>query len=140
MTEIAIAHKDYNTYGGGERLAEELCRVFSAPMYTGYADREGDKEISVTDISENSPLFRRMIARGGVTRQMAYILLWQRDADALRDYDVVITSGNEPLWYTPDTLRRDNSDPRTKLGSSPHRRYRNNDSGDHHRDSDIRRF
>ena len=99
--EIAIAHKDYSTWGGGERVAEELCRTFDAPMYTGIVDREPSDNVNAHDLSKTNRVLRWGIDRGGLTRQLAYMGLWQR-ADDLRQYDTVITSGNEPLWYTPE--------------------------------------
>lgn len=101
MNNIAIAHKDYNTYGGGERVAEELCRAFDAPMVTGFLDREPSADIDIQDLSADHRGQRWGIDRGGLTRQLAYMAMWQR-ADELRKYDTVITSGNEPLWYTPE--------------------------------------
>lgn len=101
MSDIAIAHKDYNTLGGGERVAEELCRAFGSPMYTGIVDRQPSADVDVNDLSAGHRGLRWGIERGGLTRQLAYMGLWQR-ADELRAYDTVITSGNEPLWFTPE--------------------------------------
>lgn len=101
-SSIAIAHKDYDVRGGGEVLAEHLADTFNAPLYVGHrnTDNEPDHlepiEIPLTGWQ------RRFIQRGGATRSLAYWVAWQ-NADALNDYDVVITSGNEPLWHVgPD--------------------------------------
>lgn len=107
MNGLAIAHKDYDTKGGGERVAEVLCRTFDAPMYVGRSDADHEPDALPQPIREidYSPLPERVarwcIDRGGVTRSAAYQLVWQQQP-ALTDYDVVLTSGNEPLWYVPE--------------------------------------
>jgi len=42
------------------------------------------------------------LERGGVLRMFAHLLGWQK-AEPLRDHDVIVTSGNEPLFYVPPT-------------------------------------
>lgn len=102
---IAIAHKDYDVRGGGERLAEELSRTFSAPMYVGRtgANEPDDDALDIIEI-DHSPLPDRFakwaIDRGGATRSAAYQLAWQQ-LDDLSKFETVITSGNEPLWWVP---------------------------------------
>lgn len=103
MTDIAIAHKDYDTRGGGEVLVERMAELLDCPLYVGRYNESNAPARDDLDIRE-IPLKRRekwMIDRGGVTRAVAYMLAWQRAATELRDYDVVITSGNEPMWYVP---------------------------------------
>ena len=100
---LAIAHKDYDVRGGGERLAEELARTFDASMFVGRRnlENEPDSGVLVEEI-DFSPLpdrlAKRMIDRGGATRSLAYQIAWQQQ-DRLAEYDTIITSGNEPLWY-----------------------------------------
>ena len=98
--DIAIAHKDNVADGGGERLCRQLGEAFDAPIYSGHVPEGRDTDM--VDIFADHGLAKRAISRGGVTRQLAYMLMWRRHADALREYDTIITSGNEPLWYTPD--------------------------------------
>ena len=98
--DIAIAHKDNVVDGGGERLCRQLGEAFDAPIYSGHVP--DDRDTDMVDIFGDHGLAKRAISRGGVTRQLAYMLMWRRHADDLREYDVVITSGNEPLWYTPE--------------------------------------
>jgi len=105
--DIAIAHKDYDVRGGGERLAEELARTFDVPMYVGRRNSENEPNDMVDRLTEidYNPLPDRVaeyaIDRGGATRSAAYQLVWQQQ-DALTKYDTVITSGNEPLWWVPE--------------------------------------
>jgi len=103
---IAIAHKDYDVRGGGEKLAERLAEGFDAPLYTGrfkISKFPAEKQIDVR------PLFTKqwqkmLIDRGGLVRSLAYRYLWQQDATELDQFDTLILSGNEPLWYIgPDT-------------------------------------
>ena len=106
-SDTAIAHKDYAVRGGGERLAEELAETFDAPLVVGRrnADNEPDDLGPMLEEIDYSPIPERiakwMIDRGGVTRSMAYQLVWQQQ-DELTEYDTVITSGNEPMWYVPE--------------------------------------
>jgi glycosyltransferase involved in cell wall biosynthesis len=104
---IAIAHKDYDVRGGGERLAEELARVFDAPLHVGRRNTENEPNEMADRLEEIDfgPLPDRLakwaIDRGGATRSAAYQLVWQQQ-DELTEYDTVITSGNEPLWWVPE--------------------------------------
>lgn len=105
MTEnIAIAHKDYDVRGGGERLAEELARTFQAPLIVGRRNLENEPDDlgPLLEEIDYGPLPDRLakwaIDRGGATRSLAYQLTWQAQP-TLAEYDTVITSGNEPLWY-----------------------------------------
>ena len=100
---IAIAHKDYDTRGGGEVFCRRLAEFLGAPMYVGRRNlaNEPDADIEIHEIPL-SDIEQRMIDRGGLTRTAAYMLRWPAAAEQLSAYDVVITSGNEPLWWVPD--------------------------------------
>lgn len=103
MDDIAIAHKDYDVRGGGEVLAEHLARTFEAPLYVGRKDTQNMPDDPDIDIQEIPLTYwqKKAIDRGGVTRSFAYWIAWQNAP--IHDYDVVITSGNEPLWHVgPD--------------------------------------
>lgn len=104
MTDTVIAHKDYDVRGGGERLAEELSRTFDAPLVVGRRDADNEpedlepmlEEIDYGPLPERAA--KRMIDRGGATRSLAYQLAWQQQ-ERLTEFDTIITSGNEPMWY-----------------------------------------
>lgn len=102
---IAIAHKDYDVRGGGEVLAEELARVFDAPLYVGHANEAHLPEhpdIDIREIAPESHLHRLMARTGTALRGLAHMIHWRDNApDALAQYETVVTSGNEPLWYVP---------------------------------------
>jgi glycosyltransferase involved in cell wall biosynthesis len=101
--DIVIAHKDYDVRGGGEVLAEEIARTFDAPLVVGRRDEACEPDNHDLDIREID--LRRWqqwaIDRGGMPRSLAYQVAWQVVPE-LTDYDTVITSGNEPLWYVPE--------------------------------------
>jgi glycosyltransferase involved in cell wall biosynthesis len=106
MQDIAIAHKDYDVRGGGERVAEHLAQLFDAPIFVGRRGVENEPDTPDIDLHEidYSPLpdriAERCIDRGGATRSAVYQIVWQQQ-QALEAYDTIVTSGNEPLWYVP---------------------------------------
>jgi len=103
-TEIVIAHKDYDVRGGGEMLAEQLASGFDAPLVVGHGDPENQPDEADLDIRELGPDSRwhRLANRGGLPRAIAHMMLWRDYApDILDDYEVVVTSGNEPQWWMP---------------------------------------
>lgn len=101
---IAIAHKDYDVRGGGEMLAEVLAEGLDAPLVVGHGNPEHepeDKDLNVQEIGPQSH-WHRLAARGGLPRAIAHMMLWRDHADEiLQEYDVVVTSGNEPQWWMP---------------------------------------
>lgn len=100
-TKIAVAHKDYDVRGGGEVLAEHLARSLDSPLYVGHGDPANQPEDSNVDIREIAPESRwhRLMAMGGALRGIGHMMHWRDNApSALEEYDVIVTSGNEPLW------------------------------------------
>lgn len=101
MNDIAIVHKDYDVRGGGELLAEELARTFDCPLYVGQAGANApDDDLDIRELFDGR-LATAAINRGGLTRALAYAISYQQDASELAEYDTLILSGNEPLWYVP---------------------------------------
>jgi len=104
---IAIAHKDYDVRGGGEVLARHLSETFDAPMFVGRRNLENEPDEEPPDIREidYGPLpdwlAKRCIDAYGPLRSLAYQLVWQQQHE-LTEFDTVITSGNEPLWFVPE--------------------------------------
>lgn len=103
MTEIAIAHKDYDVRGGGEVLAEYLADGFDCPLYIGHGNPENQPEDTDFDIRELAPdsWWHKLMDRGGALRGIGHMMHWRDNADPLHDYETVILSGNEPLWWMP---------------------------------------
>lgn len=101
--DLAVAHWGKHCNGGGDRVAWELARCFDSPLYVGYRDEsiEPEDDLDVRDLF-GSGLSGWLIERGGLAQMLAYQLCWQT-AMPLREYDVLVTSGNEPLFYVaPD--------------------------------------
>ncbi|WP_227354336.1 glycosyltransferase [Haladaptatus salinisoli] len=104
MNNIAIAHKDYDVRGGGEILAEELARTFDCPLYIAHGDPSNQPEGSDLDIRIIKPnsRYHGLMNRGGIMRAIGHCFHWRDNADSeLAQYDTIITSGNEPLWWQP---------------------------------------
>jgi glycosyltransferase involved in cell wall biosynthesis len=102
-SDIAIAHWGEHVNGGGDRVGWEISRIFDdAPLFVGWQD----KNIEPGDISSQQLINGRVsewaLRRGGVSRMLAHMIGWQI-AGPLREYDVLVTSGNEPLFYVPPT-------------------------------------
>lgn len=103
VEDVAIAHWGEHVNGGGDRVAWELARVFEgAPLYVGWQDESIEPDdIETVQVIEGR-LIEWALERGGALRMFAHLLGWQK-ADPLRDHDVIVTSGNEPLFYVPPT-------------------------------------
>lgn len=100
---IAVAHWGEHVNGGGDRVAWELSRLFDyAPLYVGWKDESIEPPDVETYQLITGGLNEWALKRGGVARMIAHMLGWQV-AEPLRDYDVLVTSGNEPLFYVPPT-------------------------------------
>ncbi|QKY15556.1 glycosyltransferase [Halorubrum sp. CBA1229] len=103
LDQVAVAHWGEHVNGGGDRVAWELSRVFQGgPLFVGWQDKSIEPHDIETQQLINGRLSRWALERGGIARMVAHMLGWQV-ADPLRDYDVLVTSGNEPLFYVPPT-------------------------------------
>lgn len=102
---IAVAHKDYDVRGGGEILAETLAHGLDAPLIVGHDDMQNrDEAMGEVETRELAPHshWHKLASIGGPPRSIAHMMLWRDHADnQLQEYDTVITSGNEPLWWLP---------------------------------------
>lgn len=101
--DVAVAHWGEHINGGGDRVAWELSRAFrGSPLYVGCRD----ETIEPADVNSTQLIGGRLsewaLKRGGIARMAAHMLGWQI-AEPLRDHDVLVTSGNEPLFYVPPT-------------------------------------
>lgn len=100
MQPIAIAHSQYAVRGGGEIVAEELSRTFDAPLYSGFVNEEMTESVEVHELFDES-WQNWMFNRGGGVRDIAHQFLWQQDTERLYDYDTIIASGMDPIWWVP---------------------------------------
>jgi glycosyltransferase involved in cell wall biosynthesis len=99
--DLAVAHWGEHANGGGDRLAWELARVFEdAPFFVGWRDPTIEPDDIESQQLINGRFLNRALERGGLAQQFAHLLGWQV-AEPLREYDVLVTSGNEPLFYVP---------------------------------------
>lgn len=102
--EVVIAHDHFPQRGGAERVAEELARTFDAPIYTSFVG-EGvrSEDVEVHDLF-GSGLSGRLLSGDStftmLFRDLYYMTHWDNIPE-LRDYDVIIQSGNAPTWYVP---------------------------------------
>ncbi|EMA63079.1 glycosyltransferase [Halorubrum lipolyticum] len=100
---IAVAHWGEHVNGGGDRVAWELSRVFeNSPLYVGWRDESIEPDDLDVEQLIDGRVNQWALRRGGVTRMLSHLLGWQV-AEPLRDHDVLVTSGNEPLFYVPPT-------------------------------------
>jgi|AKVG01.1.fsa_nt_gi glycosyltransferase involved in cell wall biosynthesis len=102
---LGVAHKDYDVRGGGEILAEKMADGLDAPLIVGNHDPEcrdsTTPDIPIHEVAPDSRL-HWLADSGGMARAIAQMMLWRDHADdLLRDFDTVVTSGNEPLWWMP---------------------------------------
>lgn len=125
---LAVAHWGEHANGGGDRLAWELARVFEdSSYYAGWVDESIEPDDIESEQLIDGRLLNFGLRRGGMLRQLAHLIGWQI-APELREYDVLVTSGNEPLFYVaPDDqtwvayihhTNRRQSDQITELASS----------------------
>lgn len=100
--DIAVAHEHYPCRGGGEVVADELADAFNAPIVTGWITDSEHSEHDPIEILENTPVrwLRRWMGNP-LVRDLFYAFAWET-VPTLREYDVVIQSGNAPSWYVPE--------------------------------------
>ena len=116
--DLAVAHWGEHANGGGDRLAWELARVFEdAPFFVGWRDPTIEPDDIESQQLINGRFLNRALERGGLAQQFAHLLGWQV-AEPLREYDVLVTSGNEPLFYVPPDDRRGWPTSTTRIGDS----------------------
>ena len=102
-TNIVLSHWGEHVNGGGDRVAWELTRVFDgAPLYVGWRDRNIEPEDVESTQLISGPFSEWALRRGGIARMFAHLIGWQK-ATPLREFDVHVSSGNEPLFYVPPT-------------------------------------
>jgi len=100
--DAVVAHEHYPVRGGGEIVADELADAFDAEIVTGWIADPDHSRHDVTEILERTPFnpLRRWFDKASV-RDAFYAFAWE-SVPTLREYDVVIQSGNAPTWYVPD--------------------------------------
>lgn len=99
MDDLVFAHWGEHADGGGDRVAWELARAFpGSPLYVGQRDRSIEPDdLDIRELS-GGPLSDLGMRAGGPLRMAAHLFRWQV-ARELREFDTLVTSGNEPLFY-----------------------------------------
>jgi glycosyltransferase involved in cell wall biosynthesis len=98
-SDTAVAHWEQTINGGGERVAWELARTFDTDLHVGVDTGDcAPADVTVRELADG--VAARALNRGGVAQMVASQLLWETPAP-LREADLLVTSGNEPLSYVP---------------------------------------
>lgn len=98
--DVAVGHWAESVNGGGERLAWALSRMLDAPLYVGSRDPSIEPEdVTVRDLFADTAS-GWLINRGGLLRMLGQQAGWST-AHELREFDTLVTSGNECLAYVP---------------------------------------
>ena len=99
MSDVAILHDQFSTFGGAERVAIQIAREFDAPIYvvTGRHPNVPD-DIEIKEIG------------GGIGKRLSRVhyhfediynmLAWQY-VQELYDYDTIIQTKTNPQWFIP---------------------------------------
>ncbi len=97
---IATAHWAERINGGGERVGWALSRCFDAPLFVGERDKTIEPDdVTVHDLFEGHAA-KKLIDRDGMLQMLGHHAGWGT-AHKLREYDVLVSSGNECLAYVP---------------------------------------
>ncbi len=96
---IAIAHDQFRTLGGAERVAIDIAREFDAPIYTMRVDPDvPPDDVEVIDLSTR---LGGWIMRRHYMLQDAYQMLAWQHVDELYEYDTIIETKTNPYWFVP---------------------------------------
>lgn len=101
--DVAIAHDRFDIHGGGERVAFELAREFSAPIYTAKVSIDIPDDVEVREL--DSSFVERWFCNRQHLQWVGEQSLWQHVPE-LAEFDIVVTSGNAALWYVPPDKQR----------------------------------
>lgn len=99
--KIAVCHENVKTRGGATRVAEELARTFDADLFIGFWDKN---KVNVADDVKAHKLFNswldRRLENNDMYRDIASPWKWEKVPE-LQDYDIIIQSKNNTMWYVP---------------------------------------
>lgn len=100
--DAIVAHEHYPARGGGEVVADQLADAFDTEIVTGWLEDSDHSRHEPIEILENTPLdpLRRWFGNP-LVRDPFYMFAFE-SVPTLREYDVVVQSGNAPTWYVPD--------------------------------------
>lgn len=96
---IAIAHDQWNTQGGAERVTAEIAREFDAPIYAMYVDESAvPDDLEVIELADRRG---RWFMRQHYLLQDAYQMVAWQHVEPLHEYETVIQTKTNPYWYVP---------------------------------------
>lgn len=94
MSKIAILHDRFMSIGGGEFVAQELSKLFNAPIYTAYFDNSLSQYFDVEPIEIGS----KYLKKSPIGTALSIFDFEQLD---LSEYDIIISSGLLSRGYIP---------------------------------------
>jgi len=104
MSDIAIAHDQFRTLGGAERVAIEIARTFDAPIYAMRVDPDvPPDDVTVKQIASDRGEW--LMRRHYLVQDAYQMFAWQHVSD-LYEYDTIIQTKNNPAWFVPHSDRQ----------------------------------
>jgi len=99
MSDIAIAHDQFRTMGGAERVAVEAARTLDAPIYAMRVDENvPPDDVTVHNLSSRKGQW--IMRRHYLLQDMYQMLAWQHVPE-LYEYDTILLTKNNPSWFVP---------------------------------------
>lgn len=98
--DIAIAHDQFRTMGGAERVAVRMARALDAPIYCGRVD-EGvpPDDIEIREVFSGRVGHRAMRLHY-LVQDLYQMIAWQHVED-LYEYGTVVINKTNPGWFVP---------------------------------------
>lgn len=98
--DIAIAHDQFRTMGGAERVAVQMARTLDAPIYAGRV-KPGvcPDDVEIHEVFSDR-IGRRAMRSHYLVQDLYQMLGWQHVED-LYEYDTVIINKTNPGWFVP---------------------------------------
>ncbi len=98
--EIAIAHDQFRTMGGAERVAVEMARALDCPIYSGRVENGvAPDDIEIHEVFTGTVGQRAM--RSHYLVQDLYQMIGWQHVDDLYEFDTVIINKTNPGWFVP---------------------------------------
>lgn len=99
MSDIAIAHDQFRTMGGAERVVVEIAREFDCPIYAMRVDDDvPPDDVNVICLSDR--LGQWLMRRHFLIQDAYQMLAWQHIPE-LYEYGTIIQTKNNPAWFVP---------------------------------------
>jgi len=100
QTSIAIAHDQFCTLGGAERVAIAMARALDAPIYAGRVEETiVPADIEIHEVFD-SRVGQRAMRSHYLIQDLYQMCAWQH-VEALYDFDTVLINKTNPGWFVP---------------------------------------